>query len=279
MLRTKKGKWGLMLLGLAVFVWGATSAFSDWKTLASLQPDALDNPDANSSQWIYPSGVPTRTAAAAQTDLSASATSTPFLPAGAPPQMAGEPTLAGDAQAFTVPFSPGPTATPAAAGLDPDRIVIPDIKLDAPIMKVPFRLVKDDATNLVFQQWLVPDQYAAGWQGDSAQLGVPGNTVLDGHHNEYGKVFRYLIDLNAGQTIELYSGTTLFKYTITNKMILLERNQPLSVRFSNARWLLPSTDERITLVTCWPYTSNTHRLIIVAVPSGKVDASSTKASP
>ena len=28
----------------------------------------------------------------------------------------------------------------------------------------------------------------------------------------------------------------------------------------------PTTDERITLITCWPYTSNTHRLIIVAKP-------------
>ena len=34
----------------------------------------------------------------------------------------------------------------------------------------------------------------------------------------------------------------------------------------NAAWIMPSEDERLTLVTCWPYTSNTHRLIIVARP-------------
>jgi LPXTG-site transpeptidase (sortase) family protein len=268
MLRTRKGKWGLMVLGLALFVWGATSAFSDWKYLASLQPDALDNPDGSGSGWILPTDVPT----AAHPRTPSATTATPFQPAG-------EPTLESDAQAFTVPYTPGPSPTPAPTGLDPDRIVIPAIHLDAPIKKVPYRLVKDDQTGMVLQQWSVPNEFAAGWQGDSAQLGVPGNTVLDGHHNEYGKVFRYLIDLNAGQEIDLYSGNTMFKYTIANKMLLLERNQPLNVRFSNARWLLPSNDERITLVTCWPYTSNTHRLIIVAVPTGKVDLSSTPASP
>lgn len=40
----------------------------------------------------------------------------------------------------------------------------------------------------------------------------------------------------------------------------------VDVRMDNARWILPSTDERLTLVTCWPAKSNTHRLIIVASP-------------
>ncbi len=49
-------------------------------------------------------------------------------------------------------------------------------------------------------------------------------------------------------------------------MILPERDQPLSVRLANAQWIEPSTDERLTLITCWPKDNNTHRLIIVAVP-------------
>ncbi|HEY3345340.1 MAG TPA: sortase, partial [Anaerolineaceae bacterium] len=252
-----------------------TSGFTDWKHLAAIQPDALDNPDANSSQWIYP------TAPAKQT-LPSGSTLTPYQPDEPSVQPTLDTSSGGDAQAFTVPYTPNPSAatlTPAPLGMDPDRIVIPDIKLDAPIAKVPFRLVRDDATGMVLQQWLVPNIFAVGWQGDSAQLGVPGNTILDGHHNEFGKVFRYLVNTQPGEEIDLYSGNTLFKYTITNKMILLERNQPLSVRFSNARWLLPSTDQRITLVTCWPYTSNTHRLIVVAVPSGREDLSATRPGP
>jgi sortase A len=40
----------------------------------------------------------------------------------------------------------------------------------------------------------------------------------------------------------------------------------MEVRIANAKWIQPTSDERLTLVTCWPYTNNTHRLIIVARP-------------
>jgi sortase A len=280
MLRSRKGRWGLILVGIGLLVWGATSGFSEWKVLNSLQPDALDNPNASQGQWIYPTlNPPTGSQSAAPSQ----ATDTPFQPGG--PVV--ESTLTGEGEAFSVPYTPNPgspaaqsSVTPAPTpvkpvGLVPERIVIPAIHLDAPIVTVPYRLVKDETTGMVYQQWSVPNEYAVGWQTTSALLGVTGNTVLDGHHNEYGMVFRYLIDLQPGATIELFSGETEFRYTITNKMILPERNEPLSVRFNNARWLLPSTDQRITLVTCWPFTSNTHRLIIVAVPTGRTDLSKT----
>lgn len=32
------------------------------------------------------------------------------------------------------------------------------------------------------------------------------------------------------------------------------------------RLLGPTYDERITLITCWPYVSNTHRAVVVAEP-------------
>jgi LPXTG-site transpeptidase (sortase) family protein len=286
MLKTKKGRLGLVLVGVALLIWGATSGFSDWKTLASLQPDALDNPDPSQADWIYP--TVNNPPQASQNAAQSAVTDTPFQPGGPIAQS----TLSGEGQVFSVPYgqksdsgAPPVQATPSPEqpagsglpplpnGMIPDRIVIPDIKLDVPIKKVPYRLIKDDATGFVYQQWAVPNEKAVGWQPTSALLGVPGNTVLDGHHNDYGMVFRYLVDLQPGATIELFSGEMEFKYTITNKMILPERNEPLAVRFSNAQWLLPSSDERITLVTCWPFTSNTHRLIVVAVPSGRVDLS------
>ncbi len=45
---------------------------------------------------------------------------------------------------------------------------------------------------------------------------------------------------------------------------------PLEVRLKNAQWMQPTPDERLTLISCWPYWTNTHRVIIVArpVPSG-----------
>ena len=78
----------------------------------------------------------------------------------------------------------------------PDRIVIPTIKLDASIVEAGSQTVK--VSDQTFDQWVAPNQFAAGWHGSSAYLGEKGNTVINGHHNEYGKVFGNLINLKTG---------------------------------------------------------------------------------
>lgn len=157
-----------------------------------------------------------------------------------------------------------PLEDSASLSATPLRLVIPDINLDAPILTATPELVNIDGVN--FQQWLSPDEYAVGWHESSAKLGEAGNTVLNGHHNIYGEVFRHLIDLNQSDMIMVYSNQYLFTYKVTNKMILPEKYESMDVRVNNAQWILPSVDERLTLITCWPYESNTHRLIIVARP-------------
>jgi len=154
------------------------------------------------------------------------------------------------------------TADPQA--FIPDRIVIPTIDLDAPIVfarKVTVKIEQD-----FYSQFLVPEEFAAGWLPESAPLGEIGNTVISGHHNAFGKVFADLNLLDEGDKIKLYSGEQRFDYVIGRKMILEERDVGIAQQLENARWLLPTEDERITLVTCWPADSNTHRLILVAVP-------------
>lgn len=160
--------------------------------------------------------------------------------------------------------APLPTATQAPIWI-PDRIVIPAIKLDAPA--VPANLKDIEYQGKPYRQWVAPDSFAAGWLATSASLGVPGNTVFSGHNNLFGEVFGHLQDLRVGDLILVYSGARQFVYVIVQKMILPERFEPLPVRLANARWIQPSTDERLTLVTCWPYESNTHRLILVATPA------------
>lgn len=155
------------------------------------------------------------------------------------------------------------TAVPAAPG-PPIRIVIPGINLDAPVIPAKTRLMEVDGQK--YRQWMVPNEFAAGWHKNSARLGEPGNTVINGHHNVYGEVFRRLVKLEEGDLIQIYSATKVYEYVVANKMILPEAYQELDVRMENAQWILPSDDERVTLITCWPYESNTHRLIIVARP-------------
>jgi len=109
--------------------------------------------------------------------------------------------------------------------------------------------------------------YAAGWHETSAPPGVGGNTVLNGHNTTYGEVFRDLYTLEVGDAITVYSGDTPHEYTVAEVLILPEAGQPLEVRIGNARYILPTDDERLTLVTCHPYGSLRYRLIVIARPA------------
>ena len=155
-------------------------------------------------------------------------------------------------------------ATPPLTGKIPDRLVIPSISLDAPVLAEHYKEIF--LNDVLYIQWRVPFRFAAGWQDTTALPGEVGNTVLNGHHNEYGKVFKDLINLKEGDLIELYAGDILYTYKVTTIMLLPEKYQSMEVRIKNASWIMPTTDERLTLVTCWPPESNTHRLIVVAFP-------------
>jgi LPXTG-site transpeptidase (sortase) family protein len=152
----------------------------------------------------------------------------------------------------------------------PIRIAIPAIKLKAPIIPAETHTVKVMGKD--FLQWLAPDTFAAGWHQESAKLGEIGNLVLNGHNNLYGEVFKDLDQLTPGDFIFIYSDEFLYQYQITNTMILPEKYQELDMRMQNAQWILPSQDQRLTLVSCWPYTSNSHRVIIVAKPYFSIPA-------
>ncbi len=146
----------------------------------------------------------------------------------------------------------------------PERLVIPHINLDAPVDSIGLaQVISEDKT---YYQWQVPQELKAGWHNTSAPLGEIGNTVLNGHHNIHGEVFRDLEDLTEGDEIYLYDQNQVYTYTVTLVEILPERDQPLEVRMKNAEWIAPTQDERITLVTCWPYEDNSHRLVVVAHP-------------
>ncbi len=155
-------------------------------------------------------------------------------------------------------------ASSSRAGYVPDRVVIPAIQLDAPIIPIHYKTI--EYYDQTLEQWLVPNTFAAGWHDTSALLGMTGNTVLNGHHNAYGQVFKDVINLELENTIEVFSGDKVFTYQVAAKMLFPERFHPIEERIANARWILPSDDERLTIITCWPADSNTGRVVIVAFP-------------
>ncbi len=155
------------------------------------------------------------------------------------------------------------TAAPRVSS-DPDRIVAPSIRLNARVVRSGWRDVRG-ADGIVRSEWVVP-AFAAGWFVSSARPGEGGNVVLSGHHNIEGEVFRYVVNLKVGDTITLHSGARTHAYRVDQRMILPEKYVSYEQKLQNARWIGPFDEERLTLVTCWPYNNNTHRVIVVAHP-------------
>lgn len=153
-------------------------------------------------------------------------------------------------------------ATPTVS--PPTRIVAESINLDAKVIEVGWRQVIQNSVST--NVWEVAD-YAAGWHKNSKLPGQGGNIVLSGHNNIKGEVFRYLVDLKPGDLVTLYVDEQPYDYVVADIFIVKDKGEPEAVRRENAKWIGPFNEERLTLVTCWPYTNNTHRLIVIARPT------------
>lgn len=158
--------------------------------------------------------------------------------------------------------TPGPFPPPATA--PPSRILAPAIDLDASVTSVGTYLVREG--NYLVRYHEVAE-YAAGWHEDSALPGAVGNTVLAGHNNTKGEVFRYVVDLEPGDMVYLQAEGRYYPYRVAKKLVLPETNVSAEQQYENARWIAQTDDKRLTLVTCWPYVSNTHRVVVVALPT------------
>ncbi len=159
---------------------------------------------------------------------------------------------------------PVPTA-PISAGADPVHLAIPSIGLDAPVVPVTPTLQRLGEQEI--KVWPVPDFKAVGWQVGSARPGGGSNIVLNGHNTTHGEVFRTLYRIQVGALIELTDATgKTYTYRVSEIHLVSERDASPEQRLENARFILPTPDERLTLVTCHPYGSTRYRLIVIARP-------------
>jgi LPXTG-site transpeptidase (sortase) family protein len=291
--------WTAVFLLVISFVWAYQDAQARWETLQA-QPTSIpvamvppDNPDPTATP-VPPTETATPTPAPTN---SPTPTATYVLgPAGVPPEILPETPLEGEATSSPVPegqttveavatptntpvrptntptpvpeipptsthVPTPPPAPPADSG--PTRVVIKSVGIDTPVVAVGWSVVEQNGRQ--YSIWDVAD-YAGGWHKTSAPPGQPGNTVLSGHHNIKGEVFRYLVDVQEGDEVDLYVGDTVYRYYVEQKLIVKEKGESVEVRRQNAQWIAPTDDVRVTLVTCWPYTNNTHRVIVVAKP-------------
>ncbi len=170
----------------------------------------------------------------------------------------------------------GPIALPTIAplpvgeGRPPVRLRIPALGLDTPVMPMGWHVVVD--AEGVRSEWDMVDD-AAGHHLDSVYPGEAGNVVLSGHNNIGGAVFRDVcligepgVTFGLGDAMILVdeAGRT-FTYRVNGWHRFPEANVSLRQRRENARYMAPTEHAQLTLITCWPLTSNTHRVVITGL--------------
>jgi LPXTG-site transpeptidase (sortase) family protein len=143
------------------------------------------------------------------------------------------------------------------------------LDLDVSVVEVGWSVMQVDG--LWQSIWQTADG-AAGHHRNSANPGEAGNVVISGHHNTRGEVLRALSevgrsgnDLRPGDEVVLVAEDgRSYSYRVDNWVRFEEEGATQGQIREHARYLEPTQDARLTLVTCWPYESNTHRVVVLA---------------
>jgi sortase A len=272
------------LLFFAGLVLMARAAQAAWETFAPAAPPAdariIDDTGAGDDPAL-PADVtviadPTEPAPALPTPTPGPANAGALAAASASATAAPDPTAQADdvalsafvwevdgaAAAAEIEIVDAEPARAEGAGL-PTRLVIPSISVDSPVVGV--SLVTQVQRGKTVSTWQVA-RNAVGFHDSSALPGTLGNTVLSGHNNEWGRVFRNLVNVKRGDEIQVFVGDRVLRYAVEDKVLVRQSNASIAQRQRNGDWIAPTDDERLTLVSCWPYRSATHRVIVVARP-------------
>lgn len=154
--------------------------------------------------------------------------------------------------------TPNPTATPPS--LPAIRLVIPAIDLNSSIVEI-YPVVKRSGKSI----W-EPVANIVGHYNTSGNPGEDENIVLSGHNNTLGDVFRYLDQLDLGDEVILYTENGEFHYQVQKKFFIPYLGAEAEGEASLMSYAAPQSTEMVTLISCWPYLTNSHRIVIVAVP-------------
>jgi sortase A len=100
---------------------------------------------------------------------------------------------------------------------------------------------------------LGPGHYPA-----TPSFGSVGNVAIAGHRTTFGRPFRYLDQLQPGDPIVITTPTARILYRVTSTLTVLP---------SNTSVINPTTTPTLTLTTCTPPYSASHRLVVHAVLS------------
>ena len=97
----------------------------------------------------------------------------------------------------------------------------------------------------------------------STLRGTTGYITLDEGYGNTGSCLSQITFIDGEQGILRYRGIPIEE--LAEKSTFIETAYLLI--HGRLEELAPTDDVRVTLVTCWPYTNNTHRVIVVAKPA------------
>jgi sortase A len=146
----------------------------------------------------------------------------------------------------------------------PVRLVIPSVKIDSKVVPVSWSMIPAPGGGMK-SEWQVAD-YAVGHHAGSANPGQVGNVVMSGHVDYRGQVFKDLDKVNKGDEVTIYTEKGQYMYVVTNMVLVKEEGVPPEQKAANAAYMNPTPDQTLTMITCWPYGIDDHRLIVIAKP-------------
>jgi LPXTG-site transpeptidase (sortase) family protein len=105
-----------------------------------------------------------------------------------------------------------------------------------------------------------------GWTINSGLPETGGNIILYGHNNMYGSVFKDLWKLQPGDKLSLETGLEARQYVVDRVLLLPVMNANSTQRQAYLAYLQQIEQPRLTIISCWPPESNTHRVVVIAYP-------------
>jgi sortase A len=145
----------------------------------------------------------------------------------------------------------------------PLQLRIPVIGIEAEVVPVGWHTELSSSGNRVL--WHSPGN-AAGFLVSSSIPGSGSNAVFYGHHNVNGSVFRGLDRLKSGDEVTVTNNIKTLKYVVQRVDIFEENNISSAQKLVNLEYFAPTGSDQLTILTCWPFTGNSHRVAVIANP-------------
>lgn len=159
--------------------------------------------------------------------------------------------------------TPVPAPAPRPALPPATHIAVPAVGIDTRIVEVGYQVLTVDGQHVL--QWQVA-AFAAGHNSLSANPGEGGNIVITGHDDWKGEVFKNLAHVKVGDQVTLTTPAETYRYAVTEIHYRGWVGASIAQQLAVGAFLAPMPQERVTLVTFWPYGVDTDRLIVVARP-------------